>query len=133
MTRSMDSLGQEFLDFQDQVSWCHAGMAGSSWLQRGVAWDVTGIGAGAFLWTAGVMGTVGAWFIRVAGVAGAVGVGCMCCAGCGSAGCATEKQCLIGACGVAVMPLGTVLTALTLHSPRCLCMQWYVEPLLVHT
>ena len=67
-------------------------------------------------------------------VAGAVDVGCMCCAGCGGdAGCAAKKQCLVGACSVAVVPLGTVLTALTLHSQRCLCMWQYVEPLLVHT
>ena len=34
---------------------------------------------------------------------------------------------------VVVVPLGTVSAALTLHSQRCLCMQQYVEPLLVHT
>ena len=80
-------------------------------------------------------GTAGAWFIWVASVAGAVDVdvGCMCSVGGGNAGCATEKWCLVGACGVAVVPLGTVSTALTLHSCRCLCMQQYVEPLLVHT
>ena len=60
-------------------------------------------------------------------------VGCMHGAGGGEAGCPAEKQCLVGACGVAVVPLGTVLAALTLHSQRCLCMQWYVEPLLVCT
>ena len=32
ITRSMDSLGWEFLDFLDQASWCHVGMAGSLWL-----------------------------------------------------------------------------------------------------
>ena len=47
--------------------------------------------------------------------------------------CATEKWCLVRACSVAVVPFGTVLTALTLHSQRCLCMQQYVEPLLLHT
>ena len=72
-------------------------------------------------------------FIWVASVAGAVDVGCMCCAGCGSAGCAAQKQCLVRICGVAVVPLGTVLTTLALHSQRCLCMQQYVEPLLVCT
>ena len=61
-------------------------------------------------------GTAGAWFIWVAGVAGAVDVGCMHCAGGGDAGCAAEKWCLVRACGVAVVPLGTVLTTLTLHS-----------------
>ena len=74
---------------------------------------------------------LGAWFIWVAG--GVVDVGCMCGAGWGNAGCATEKWCLVGACCVAVVPLGTVLTALTLHSQRCLHMWCYVEPLLVHT
>ena len=58
---------------------------------------------------------------------------CMCGAGGGDAGCAAKKQCLVGACGVAVVPLGTVLAALTLHSQRCLHMWQYVEPLLVHT
>ena len=61
-------------------------------------------------------GIAGAWFIWVASVAGAVDVGCMCGAGGGDAGCATEKQCLVRACGVAVVSHGTVLTALTLHS-----------------
>ena len=78
-------------------------------------------------------GTARACFIWVAGVAGAAGVGCMCGAGGGDAGCATEKQCLVRACGVAVVPLGTVSAALTLCSQRCLHVQWYVEPLLVHT
>ena len=32
------------------------------------------------------------------------------CAGGGNAGCAAEKQCLVGSCSVAVVPLGTVLT-----------------------
>ena len=36
-------------------------------------------------------------------------------------------------CSVAVVPLGTVSTALTPHSWRCFHMQPYVEPLLVHT
>ena len=40
----------------------------------------------------------------------------MFCADGGDAGCATEKQCLVGACGVAVVAHGTVLTALILHS-----------------
>ena len=99
----------------------------------GVAWDVTGIGAGAFFGKDGMAGTAGAWFIWFAGVAGAVNVGCMHGAGGGNAGCAAEKWCLIGACSVAVVPLGRVSTVLTLHSQRCLCMQQYVEPLLVHT
>ena len=75
-------------------------------------------------------GTAGAWFIWVASVAGAVDVGCM---HGGDAACAAKKLCLVGACSVAVVPLGTVLAALTLHSQRCLHMWQYVEPLLVHT
>ena len=63
-----------------------------------------------------MVGTAGAWLVWVAGVAGAAGVGCICCAGCSGAGCTVKKQCLIRACGVAVRPLGTVLTVLTLHS-----------------
>ena len=87
----------------------------------GVAWDVTDFGAGAFFWTAGVVGTAGACFIWVASVAGTADVGCMHGAGGGDAGCAAKKQWLDRACGVAVVPLGTVLAALTLHSQRCLC------------
>ena len=78
-------------------------------------------------------GTAGACFIWVASVAGAADVGCMHGAGGGDAGCATKKQCLVRACGVAVVPLGKVLAVLTLHSWRCLHAQQYVEPLLVHT
>ena len=63
-----------------------------------------------------MVGTAGAWFIWVASVVGAVDVGCMCSAGGGNAGYATEKWCLVRAHGVAVVPLGTVSTALTLHS-----------------
>ena len=88
----------------------------------GVAWDVIAVGARAFFWTAGMVGTAGTWLVWDAGVTGAAGVGCICCAGSGSAGCTTEKWCLVRACSVAVVPLGTVLTALTLHSQRCLCM-----------
>ena len=99
----------------------------------GVAWDVTGIGAGAFFWTAGMAGTAGACFIWVASVAGAADVGCMHGAGGGAAGCATKKWGLVRACSVAVVPLRTVSAALTLHSQRCLHAQQYVEPLLVHT
>ena len=79
------------------------------------------------------MGTTGACFIWVAGGAGAAGVGCMHGAGGGNAGCATKKWGLVRACGVAVVPLGTVLAALTLCSQRCLQVWQYVEPLLVHT
>ena len=99
----------------------------------GVAWDVADIGAWAFFQTAGMAGTAGAWLIWVASVAGAAGVGCICCVGGGGAGCTTKRCCQVRTCGVAVVPLGTVSTALALHSQRCLCMQWYVEPLLVHT
>ena len=60
-------------------------------------------------------------------------MGCMHGAGVGDAGCATKKWWLDRACSVAVVPLGTVSAALTLHSRRCLHVQQYVEPLLVHT
>ena len=80
-----------------------------------------------------MVGTAGACFIWVAGVAGAADVGCMHGAGGGNAGCAAEKQCLVGACSVAVVLLGTMLAALTLCSQRCLHAWQYVEPLLVHT
>ena len=80
-----------------------------------------------------MVGTAGACFIWVASVAGVADVGYMSGAGGGDACCATKKQWLDRACGVAVVPLGTGSAALTLHSWRCLCMQWYVEPLLVHT
>ena len=69
----------------------------------------------------------------VASVAGAADVGCIHGACGGNVGCPAKKWYLVRACGVAVVPLGTVSTALTLHSQRCLCVQQYVEPLLVHT
>ena len=78
-------------------------------------------------------GTAGAWFIWVAGVAAAADVGCMHGAGGGNAGCVTKKWCLVRACDVVVVPLGTVSAAWTLHLQRCLHTWQYVEPLLVHT
>ena len=60
-------------------------------------------------------GTAGACFIWGASVAGAAVVCCMHGVGAGDAGCATKKQWLDRACGVAVVPLGTVLAALTLR------------------
>ena len=78
-------------------------------------------------------GTAGACFIWVAGVAGAADVGCMHGAGGGDAACAAKKQWLDRACSVAMVPLGTVSAALTLHSWRCLHVRQCVEPLLVHT
>ena len=96
-----------------------------------MAWDVTDFGNGALFWMAGVAGTAGTCFIWGAGVAGAGDVGCM--HGAGDAGCAAKKRWLDRACGVAVVPLGTLLAALTLCSWRCLHVQQYVEPLLVHT
>ena len=33
-SKSMDSLGQQFLDLLDQASWCHASTARSLWLHR---------------------------------------------------------------------------------------------------
>ena len=78
-------------------------------------------------------GTAGACFIMVAGGAGTADVGCMHGGGGGDAGCSAKKWWLDRACSVTVVPLGTVLAALTLHSQRCLCAWWYVEPLLMHT
>ena len=63
-----------------------------------------------------MVGTAGAWFIWVTSVADAVGAGCMHCAGGGGAGCTAKKQCQVRTCGVAVVPLEAVSTALTLHS-----------------
>ena len=80
-----------------------------------------------------MVGTAGACCIWVASVAGAGDVGCMHGAGGGDAGCAAKKWWLDRACSVAVVPLGTVLAALTLHSWRCLHMWQYVELLLVCT
>ena len=80
-----------------------------------------------------MVGTAEACFVWVASVAGAADVGCMHGAGRGDAGCAAKKQWLDRACSVALVPLGTVLAALTLHSQRCLHMQQYVKPLLMHT
>ena len=51
----------------------------------------------------------------------------------GDAGCAAKKWWLDRACSVAVVPLGTVLAALTLHSWRCLHVRQCVELLLMHT
>ena len=132
ITESMDSLGREFLDLLDQAFWCHAGTARSSWLHR------CSMGCCRH-WFQGIL--LNSWHGRnswglfhwVASVADAAGVGCMCGASVGDAGCSTLKQGLVRACSVAVVPLGTVLVALTLHSWRCLHMQWYVEPLLVQT
>ena len=58
-----------------------------------------------------VIGIAGTWFVWVASVAGAAGVSCTCLSGGGNAGHATEKQCQLRACSVAVVPLGTVSTA----------------------
>ena len=78
-------------------------------------------------------GTAEACFIWVAGVAGAADVDCMHGTGGVDAGCATKKWCLVRACGMAVVPHGTVSVALTLCSWRCLHAWWDVEPLLVRT
>ena len=129
-SKSVDSLGQQFLDLLDQASWCHAGMAGSSWLHR------CGMGCHR-LWHWGIV--LDGWHGRDSWSLFHLGcqccrcrdVGCMHGAGGGDAGCATKKWGL--SCGVAGVPLGTVSAALTLHSRRCLCMWQYVEPLLVRT
>ena len=96
----------------------------------GVAWDVTDFGAGGILLNS--WHGRNSWSLFHLGCSVA-GVGCRHGAGGGDAGCAAKKQWLDRACSVAVVPLGTVSAALTLHSWRCLCMQRYVEPLLVHT
>ena len=71
------------------------------------------------LWCQGIL--LNSWhlFHLVGSGAGAAGVGCIHGAG-GNAGCAAKKWGLVGAFGVAVVPLGTVLAALTLCSWRCL-------------
>ena len=130
ITRSVDSPCQQFLDLLDQASWCHVGRTRSSWLHR-CGMGCHRLWCWGILLTAGMSGTVGACIICVAGVAGAADVGCMHGTDGGNAGCSALKWGL--ACSVAGVPLGTVLTALTLHSQRCLCMQQYVGPLLVHT
>ena len=132
IARAVDSLGQQFLDLLDQAFWCHAGMARSSWLHR------CGMGCHRH-WCQGILmnsrvaGTAGACFIWVAYGAGTKGVGCMHGAGWDDAGCAAKKWGLVRACGVAVVPLGTMSVALTLHSLRYLRAWQYVEPLLVCT
>ena len=62
-------------------------------------------------------GTAGACYIWVASVAGAGDVGCMHGAGGSDAGCAAKKWWLDRACGVAVVPLGTVSAAFKEVSP----------------
>ena len=133
ITRSVGSLVQTFLDFLDQASWCYAGMARSSWLHRSGmrchrhwCWDILlNSWHGRNNWSLVHLGCQCCRWSRL---------GCICCAGHGNASCcAAKKWCLVGACGVAVVPIGTVSTALTLHSQRCLCIWQYVEPLLVHT
>ena len=121
-SKSVDSPGQQFLDLLDQASWCHAGMAGSSWLHR------CGMGCHR-LWHWGIV--LDGWHGCPSSVAGAGDVGCMHGADGGDAGCSTLKQGL--SCSVAGVPLGTVSAVLTLHSQRCLHVWRYVEPLLVHT
>ena len=104
-TRSVDSLGQQFLDLLDQASWCHVGTAGSLWLHR------CGMGCHR-LWCQGIFWN--SWHGRNSW--SLFHLGCQCCrcsryglhAWCrgGDAGCATKKQWLDRACSVAVVPLG---------------------------
>ena len=124
-SKSVDSLGQQFLDLLDQASWCHAGTARSSWLHR------CGMGCHR-LWHWGIV--LDGWCGRDSWCL--FHLGCWCCrcmhgADGGDAGCSALKWGL--SCSVAGVPLGTVLAALTLCSRRCFHMQRYVEPLLVHT
>ena len=131
ITRSLDSPGQQFLDLLDQASWCHASMARSLWLHR------CGIGCCRH-WCWCIL--LNSWHGGDSWSLFHLGCWCCRCSRCGlhawcrwghGAGCATKKQWLDRACSVAAVPLGTVLAALTLCSWRCLCMQQYVEPLLV--
>ena len=131
-SKSMDSPGQQFLDLLDQASWCHVGMARSSGMHR------CGMGCHR-LWCWGIL--LNSWHGRDSCSLFHPGCQCCRCSRCGlhvwcrwgDAGCATKKQWLDRACSVAVVPLGTVSAALTLHSWRYLHMWQYVEPLLVHT
>ena len=133
ITRSMDSLGQEFLDLLDQAFWCHAGMAKSLWLHR------CGMGCHRH-WCRGIL--LNSWCggnswspissglpvvqVQEMWAACMVQVGVMQVV-------PLRSGVLSEPCSVAVVPLGTVLAALTLHSWRCLHVWQYVEPLLVHT
>ena len=74
ITKSMDSLGQEFLDFLDQASGCHAGMARSLWLHKG------GMGCHRH-WCWGIL--LNSWHGRNSW--SLVHLGCQCCrcSGCG--------------------------------------------------
>ena len=130
-SKSMDSPGQQFLDLLDQASWCHAGMAGSSVAAQ--VWH----GMSQTLALGHCSGWL-AWQGQLEPVSSGVPVlqvqemwaACMV---------QMEVMQVVPlwsqglSCSVAGVPLGTVLAALTLHSQRCLCMQRYVEPLLVHT
>ena len=119
IARFVDSLGQQFLVLLDQASWCHVGMAGSLWLHR------CGMGCcrhwcqsillnswcGSNSWS---LFHLGSWWCRYSRCGLHVWYRW------GDAGCAAKKQGLVRACGVAVVSLGTVSAALTLHSWRCL-------------
>ena len=130
--RSVDSPCWEFSDFLDQASWCHVGQARSSWLPR------CSMGCHR-LWCWGIL--LNSWHGRNSWSLFHLGCQCCRCSRCGlhawcrwgNAGCPAKKQCLGRPCSVAVVPLGTVSTALTLCTQRCLHVWWYVEPLLVHT
>ena len=53
-SKSVDSLGQQFLDLLHQASWCHVGTAGSLWLHR--------CGMGCYrLWCRGIPSEQLAW------------------------------------------------------------------------
>ena len=73
-SKSMDGPGQQFLDLLDQASWCHAGMAGSSWLHR------CGMGCHR-LWCQGIL--LDSWCGRNSWSLFHLSCGCYRCRGCG--------------------------------------------------
>ena len=79
ITRSMDSPGQQFLDFLDQASWCQVGMARSSWLHR------CGMGCHRH-WCWGIL--LNSWHGRNSW--SLVHLGCQCCR---CSGCGLHVQC----------------------------------------
>ena len=84
---------------------------------------VTGIGAGVTFGTPGMAGMAVVCVLATADIVGATGKGSASCAGLTGAGHGTEMQCLVGACGAAVVVSGTVSAGLTLHSHTCHLMQ----------
>ena len=84
ITRPVDSLGQQFLDLLDQASWCHAGMAGSSWLHS------CGMGCHR-LWCQGIV--LDSWHVRNSG-----SLLHLCCWCCRCSRCGLHAWCRWGQC-----------------------------------